>query len=80
MVHKFVDHKFVYQTFCTYYELINAAKTISFVDCAYIYDNSVDNQLPRILFRTNDGKLVKQYTDDIPEWVSALIIKESKPA
>lgn len=56
-----------------YKSLINAAKAISFVDRAYIYDNSIDNQLPRLLFRTSDGKLVKQYTDDQPEWALRLL-------
>ncbi len=49
------------------------AKAISVVDRAYIYDNSVDNQLPRLLFRTSDGKLFKQYTDDFPEWAKTLL-------
>lgn len=56
-----------------YKSLTNAAKAISFVDRAYIYDNSVDNQLPRLLFRTSDGLLFKQYTDDFPEWAKMLI-------
>ncbi|MBR3091525.1 MAG: zeta toxin family protein [Bacteroidaceae bacterium] len=56
-----------------YKSLINAAKAISFVDRAYIYDNSVDNQLPRLLFRTSDGKLFKKYSDNIPEWAKTLI-------
>ena len=49
-----------------YKSLINVAK-------ADIYENSVDNQLPRLLFRTSDGKLFKQYTDNIPEWAKTLI-------
>ena len=53
--------------------LVNANKAITFVDRAYIYDNSIDNQLPRLLFRTTDGQLFKQYTDDIPEWAKTLI-------
>lgn len=53
--------------------LVNAEEAISFVDRAYIYDNSVDNQLPRLLYRTSDGQLVKRYTDDIPEWAKMLI-------
>ena len=51
-----------------YKSLVNASKAITFVDRAYVYDNSVDNQLPRLLYRTTDGQLFKQYTDDIPEW------------
>ncbi len=58
-----------------YKSLQNAAKAISFVDRAYIYDNSVDNQLPRLLFRTTDGQLYKRYTDDIPEWAELLLKK-----
>ena len=58
-----------------YKSLLNAAKAIPFVDRAYIYDNSVDNQLPRLLFRTTDGQLYKKYTDDIPEWAELLLKK-----
>lgn len=50
-----------------------ANKAITFVDRAYVYDNSIDNQLPRLLFRTTNGQLFKQYTDDIPEWAKTLI-------
>ena len=55
-----------------YKSLINAEEAISIVDRAYDYDNSVDNQLPRLLYRTVEGNLVKKYTDDIPEWAKAL--------
>ncbi len=34
---------------------------------------NVRNQLPRLLYRTTDGQLFKQYTDDIPEWAQALL-------
>ena len=56
-----------------YKSLVNAAKAVSFVDRAYIYDNSIDNQLPRLLFRTSEGQLFKQYTDDLPEWASTIL-------
>ena len=56
-----------------YKSLINAEEAISFVDRAYIYDNSIDNQLPRLLYRTIDGQLFKQYVDDVPEWASMLL-------
>jgi len=59
-----------------YKSLLNAAKAISFVDRAYIYDNSIDNQLPRLLYRTVDGNVFKQYTTDIPEWAGMLIKKD----
>lgn len=56
-----------------YKSLLNATKAISFVDRAYVYDNSVDNQLPSLLYRTTDGRLFKQYVDDIPAWASMLL-------
>ena len=56
-----------------YKSLINAEEAISFVDRAYVYDNSIDNQLPRLLYRTTDGQLFKQYVEDIPEWAGMLL-------
>ena len=56
-----------------YKSLVNAAKAITFVDRAYIYDNSVDNQLPRILCRTSNGQLFKQYADNIPDWAKSIL-------
>lgn len=58
-----------------YKSLVNAEEAISFVDRAYVYDNSIDNQLPRLLFRTSDGTLFKQYTEVIPEWAKILLKK-----
>ena len=49
------------------------AEAIRFVDRAYIYDNSRENQLPQLLFRTVDGQIAKQYTNDIPEWAQILM-------
>ena len=56
-----------------YKSLLNTAKAIHFVDRAYIYDNSIDEQLPSLLYRTSEGKLAKCYTDNIPEWAKTLI-------
>ncbi len=56
-----------------YKSLLNAAKAIAIVDRAYVYDNSVENQLPILLYRTVDGKLFKQYTTDIPRWAEMLL-------
>ena len=55
-----------------YKSLQNAAKAIVIVDRAYIYDNSIDGQLPRLLYRTVDGTVFKKYTDDIPEWAQTI--------
>ena len=58
-----------------YKSYVNAIKAISFVDRAYIYDNSVEDHLPQLLFRMTEGKVFKQYTDDIPEWAIPLMNK-----
>lgn len=56
-----------------YKSIINAEEAISFVDRAYVYDNSIDGQLPHLLYRTIEGKLFKLYTDNIPEWAKILV-------
>lgn len=53
--------------------LENARRAISIVDRAYIYDNSVENALPQLLYRTVDGEVFRQYTDDVPEWAEMLV-------
>lgn len=56
-----------------YKSLANAAQAIAIVDRAYIYDNSVEDELPKLLYRTTDGMIFKQYVENIPEWAKALI-------
>lgn len=41
--------------------LANCLVAARIADRAYIYDNSVDNDPARLLFRTSDGNLIKQY-------------------
>lgn len=56
-----------------YKSLANAAVAISIVDRAYIYDNSVDNRLPKLICRMVDGTLYKQYAEILPNWVQELL-------
>lgn len=56
-----------------YKSLENAAEAISIVDRAYIYDNSVEDELPQLLYRTSEGQVIKQYTENIPDWAKALL-------
>ncbi len=56
-----------------YKSLENAAEAIKIVDRAYIYDNSIENELPTLLFRAVDGGIFKKYTFDLPEWTKVLI-------
>jgi len=41
------------------------------VDRLYVYDNSVENVFPQLLFRGVDGKLAKQYAP-IHDWASII--------
>lgn len=56
-----------------YKSLANAAVAISMVDRAYIYDNSVENQLPKLVCRMVDGNLFKRYVENFPCWVQELL-------
>ena len=56
-----------------YKSLLNIGKVIPLVDRVYVYDNSVEDQMPKLLYRTVDGQLFKKYVDDIPEWAKLLL-------
>lgn len=56
-----------------YKSLALAAKAIRLVDRAYVYDNSRVNELPQLLFRTVEGRLAKQYVENIPAWALPLM-------
>lgn len=57
-----------------YKSLDNATQAIRLVDRAYIYDNSVEDALPQLLYRTVDGKIYKRYAKVLPEWAESLIV------
>ena len=52
--------------------ILNAQRVAQFADRVYIYDNSVDNENARLLFRSADGHFTKQYVDVIPEWAETI--------
>ena len=52
--------------------IVNCKRCASLADRVYIYDNSIDDVDARLLFRMTDGQLLKQYTDNIPEWAKPL--------
>jgi len=51
--------------------MANCTACASFVDRAYIYDNSEDGKKPKLLFRTQYGETVKVYSE-IPEWAGKI--------
>ena len=62
------------KTISRYYSsLKNISKAIKIADRVYLYDNSVENAAPRLILRTVDGIIAKQYTDDLPDWVRAIM-------
>ena len=62
------------KTISRYYSsLENISKAIKIADRVYLYDNSIENAAPRLILRTVDGIRAKQYTDDLPDWVRAIL-------
>ena len=54
-----------------YKSIANCSLLVPFVDRLYVYDNSVDDVFPQLLFRASDGKLTKQYTQ-IHDWANII--------
>jgi predicted ABC-type ATPase len=57
--------------------LANCSVAASIADRAYVYDNSVDNVSPQLVFRTSEGKLIRHY-GDINPWALE-ILREIDP-
>lgn len=57
-----------------YFKSLEMVKqALSFVDRVYIYDNSIEDHVPQLLYRTKEGKVAKQYVERIPEWAQVLL-------
>lgn len=57
-----------------YFKSLEMVKqAMSFVDRVYIYDNSIEDHVPQLLYRTKEGKVAKQYVARIPEWAQVLL-------
>lgn len=59
--------------------IANCAKVIKSVDRAYIYDNSVDDVYPSLMFRSENGLISKQYAPE-REWSASIHAAVSTPA
>ncbi len=53
--------------------IAQCAAAISLVDRTYIYDNSVDNADPALLFRTENGALKKLYRQPVNDWAKLIL-------
>ena len=54
-----------------YKSVANCSLLVPVVDRLYVYDNSVDNVFPQLLFRTRNGKMIKQYAP-IHDWANII--------
>jgi len=57
-----------------YKSLVNCAQIIDIIDRAYVYDNSIDNVAPQLLFRVADGKVKRCYVP-IRAWAEEIYKK-----
>lgn len=51
--------------------IINCAAIVSELDRLYVYDNSIENKEAKLLFRANNGKIVKKYCE-INDWAKII--------
>lgn len=57
-----------------YYKSILNCETISDkVDRLYLYDNSIDGEIARPLFRLTNGVLGKMYVTEVPKWALPIL-------
>ena len=57
-----------------YYKSIENCRIVaSIVDRLYVYDNSVDNEDAKPLFRLSNGIMGKKYINDMPNWAQYLL-------
>ena len=54
-----------------YKSIANCTLLAKIVDRLYVYDNSIENDLPKLLFRASDGKFTKQYAQ-IHDWAKPI--------
>ncbi|MBD5277907.1 MAG: AAA family ATPase [Bacteroides sp.] len=56
-----------------YKSILNCESIAEKVDRLYVYDNSIDGQIARPLFRLSDGVLDKMYVNEVPEWARHIL-------
>ena len=54
-----------------YKSVANCNLLVPVVDRLYVYDNSIDDEFPQLLFRASNGKLTKQYAP-INDWAKII--------
>ncbi|MDR1973139.1 MAG: zeta toxin family protein [Bacteroidales bacterium] len=52
--------------------IVHCSQAAHIVDRLYVYDNSIDNAFPKLLFRVSDGKLLKTYSP-VNAWAQTIL-------
>ena len=58
--------------------ILNCKYISTKVDRTYLYDNSIENTEAKLLLRLADGKIAKQYTEELPEWAKQITQEQTK--
>jgi len=56
-----------------YKSIANCLEAANFVDRLYVYDNSVDDAFPQLLFRATSGQLENKYTENVNIWAQTIL-------
>ena len=56
--------------------IANCIALAPYVDRLYVYDNSIEDEEARLLFRLSDGELAKRYVEGLPHWASTILPEE----
>lgn len=56
-----------------YKSIVNCMKASKYADRTYVYDNTEENSEAKILFRMTDGKIAKQYMEELPQWTAPIL-------
>lgn len=53
--------------------IANCIALSPYIDRLYVYDNSIEDEEARLLFRLSDGELAKRYVKKLPNWASTIL-------
>jgi Uncharacterized protein conserved in bacteria len=56
-----------------YRSIANCLEAAKFVDRLYVYDNSIDDAFPQLLFRATKGTIEKEYTNPVNIWAQTIL-------
>ena len=56
-----------------YKSIVNCMRASKYADRTYVYDNTEENCEAKILFRMTNGKIAKQYREELPQWTAPIL-------